>query len=83
MEMELTIMLYLSQETAQILLSVVSIRGTGEFTVGDALTIDGRASRRYRLISDAEPLPHLSVLEPGNRRWIQNPVRQTEYDPII
>ena len=37
--------LYLSQETAQILLSVVSIGRTGELTIGGALAVDERASR--------------------------------------
>jgi hypothetical protein len=40
-----TIMLSLSQKTAQILLPVVSIGSAGEFTVGGALAGDERASR--------------------------------------
>ena len=36
---------YLCQETAQLLLSVVPTGGTGELIVEVALTADGRASR--------------------------------------
>jgi hypothetical protein len=76
--MELT-MVHPCQETAQILLPVVPTGGTGELIVGVALTADERASRRYRLITNAERLRYLS----GNHRRVQKPGWQTEYNPII